>query len=213
MIEQSYFFLIHQLEKQMQYLYNYPQFVDDLGQISCELKNELIKFLGKQSVLNLVLLQQQQLLQKMNILNNYLVSNETQSTIQESKLDSVVVISQGEEKINDKNLIRKECLQRYRAKKKMWMNRTLYECRKQIADRRLRFNGQFLNCEEEKKIIKMHKILGNHYVRIKNNNIKINGIKKIKHLNKEQILEKIERLLPCEIKKRIQNKQILFKLL
>ncbi|CAD8200015.1 unnamed protein product [Paramecium pentaurelia] len=204
MIEQSQFFLIHQLEKQMQYLYNYPQFVDDLGQISQELKNELIKFLGKQS---------QQLLQKMNVLNNYLISNETQSTIQESKLDSVVVISQGEEKINDKNIIRKECLLRYRAKKKMWMNRTLYECRKQIADRRLRFNGQFLNCDEEKKIIKIHKILGNHYVRIKNNNIKINGIKKIKHLNKEQILEKIDKLLPCEIKKRIQNKQILFKLL
>ncbi|CAD8121771.1 unnamed protein product [Paramecium sonneborni] len=197
----------------MQYLYNYPQFIDDLGQISLELKNELIKFLGKQSVLNLVLQQQQLLLQKMNVLNNYLISNETQSTIQESKLDSMVVIPQAEEKINDKNFIRKECLQRYRAKKRMWMNRTLYECRKQIADRRLRFNGQFLNCEEEKKIIKIHKILGNHYIRIKNNNIKINGIKKIKHLDKGQILDKIDKLMPGEIKKRIQNKQILFKLL
>ncbi|CAK58170.1 unnamed protein product (macronuclear) [Paramecium tetraurelia] len=213
MIEQSQFFLIHQLEKQMQYLYNYPQFVDDQGQISQELKNELIKFLGKQSVLNLVLQQQQLLMQKMNVLNSFLISNETQSTVQESKLDSLVVISQGEEKLIDKNFIRKECLQRYRAKKRMWMNRTLYECRKQIADRRLRFNGQFLNCEEEKKIIKIHKILGNHYVRIKNNNIKINGVKKIKHLDKEQILQKIERFMPCEIKKRIQNKQILFKLL
>ncbi|CAD8107876.1 unnamed protein product [Paramecium primaurelia] len=213
MIEQSYFFLIHQLEKQMQYLYNYPQFIDDLGQISYELKYELIKFLGNQSVLNLVLQQQQQLLQKMIVLNNFLISNETQSTIQESKLDSVVVISQGEEKLIEKNYIRKECLQRYRAKKRMWMNRTLYECRKQIADRRLRFNGQFLNCEEQKKIIKIHQILGNHYIRIKNNNIKINAIKKIKHLDKEQILQKIDKLMPYQIKKRIQNKQILFKLL
>lgn len=55
--------------------------------------------------------------------------------------------------------------------------------------------------------------MGNHYVKIKNNNIKIKCLKKSKHLSKDFTLEKLDHYMPAQIKKRIQNKKILFKLL
>lgn len=41
----------------------------------------------------------------------------------------------------NKSVIRKQCIERYKAKKHNWAKKTQYSVRKIIADRRLRVNG------------------------------------------------------------------------
>ena len=83
--------------------------------------------------------------------------------------------------------IRKQKIARYKAKiqkfKDKSMNKTVYDCRKKVADRRIRIKGRFIRNEDAKKFIMQ--LLGNYFAKmpetpdeIKDFNIKLSELLK-----------------------------------
>jgi hypothetical protein len=55
--------------------------------------------------------------------------------------------------MDEKHMYRQMSIQRYKSKRRTWGKKVAYECRKKVADDRLRVKGRFISKEDHENIV------------------------------------------------------------